>query len=292
MTVDRENGPSDVVDAPAEDELAARLTELESAITELRDRTVRPPRGPLGLPRPPTPREFMEYTDKYAIPATIAFLQANIRALQAFQAALKMLRGADRTRDRTADARERTMQLGTKTLDALDAALDDLKDAYREGALPDDSEARTILTEAQRLTDDIREELRLTAEPHQIDLQTGKRRTRGAMTSDPRVDPTEVESELDMLRERYETTPIDVEGPDDEDDGTDESSDTDERTGTDQAGGAGETDSVNGRRERRDDTVGADSDDDRDEAGVPDEFFEEDEDGTGGGENGPEYGER
>ena len=282
MTVDRENERSDVVDTPADDELAARLTELESAITELRDRTVRPPRGPLGLPRPPTPREFVEYTDEHAIPATIAFLQANIRALQAFQAALKMLRGANRTRTRTSDARDRTMELGAKTLDALDSALDDLKDAYREGALPDDSEARSILTEAQRLTDEIRDELRFTAEPHQIDLQTGERRTRGEMTGDPRVDPTEVEAELDVLRDRYETTRIDVEGPDDDE--TDASDIPDERTGTDDPHGGGETDSVDGRHARDDEPAGADLDDDRDESDVPDEFFEDDENGDGRGD--------
>lgn len=294
MTVDRDTETGESVDTQTDEQLAARLSELESAITELRNRTMRPPRGPLGLPRPPTPDEFVEFMDRQAIPATVAYLQANIRALQALQAALRLFRGTNEARTRTSDARERTAELGTKTLDTLDSALEDLKDAYREGSLPDDPSSRSILEEAQRLTDEIRDELRATTGARRRRTSMDSTRTRGEATGDPRVDPSEVETELEMLRDQYESTQIDVVGPTDEDPGTDDSSDSDERTGTDPAGGAGETSSVDGRSERDDEPAGADLDDDRDEADVPDEFFEDDEseDESGDGENGPEYGER
>lgn len=301
MTVDRDTQPGESVDTPTDEQLAARISELESAISELRNRTMRPPRGPLGLPRPPTPREFVEFTDDYAVPTTIAFLQANIRTLQAFQAALRLVRGTDEMSTRTVDARERTVDLGAKTLDALDSALDDLKDVYQEGTLPDNPDSRSILDEAQRLTDEIRDELRATTDTRRrTDMDST--RASGETTRDPRVDPNEVETELNMLRDQFETTKIDVEGPTDEDHNTDETNDTEEpsvtneRTGTDQSSGAGETNSVDGRSERADTRAGTDLDDDRDEADVSDEFFEDDEDGgedgSRGGEDGPEYGER
>lgn len=263
MTVDRDTETGESVGTPTDEQLAARLSELEDAVTELRDRSSRPPRGPLGLPRPPTPREFMEFTDRFAIPATIAFLEANIRALQALQATLRMTRGADEAGERATEVRERTAELGAKTLDALDAALDELRDAYRDGPLPSDSESRSILQEAQELTDEIRDELRETSSrrSHRQQSRTQIERTRGEATKDPRVDPSQVETELDMLREQYESTPIDVMGPTDDVDDTDGSDDIDERTGTDQPAGPGETSSVDGRHERDDSPEGTDKDD-------------------------------
>lgn len=277
MPVDRDPEAGESVGAPTDEQLAARLSELENAVADLRDRSMRRRRGLFGLPRPPTPREFVELTDRYGIPATIAFLEANIRALEALQATLRVARGSDDTRDRASEARERTAELGAKTLDALDAALEELKDAYREGALPSDPESRSILQEAQRLTEEIRDDLRAKTESSRRRTGRDSTRTRGESTRDPRVDPSEVETELEMLRDQYETTKIDVMGPGDEEDDTAGSDIPDERTGTDQAEGTGETDSVDGRHARDDEPAGADLDDDRDESDVPDEFFEDDE---------------
>lgn len=287
MTIDRDTDAGESVGTPTDEQLASRLAELEDAVRELRDRSRRPPRGPLGMPRPPTPREFMEFTDRYAIPATIAFLEANIRALQALQATLRMTRNADEAGDRASEARKRTAELGAKTLDALDAALQELQDAYRDGPLPSDPESRSILQEAQKLTDEIRDELRDTTgtRRRRSSSRRGESRTRGEATKDPRVDPTEVETELEMLRDQYETTQIDVMGPTDEDDITDDPGEMDDGTGTEQPGGPGETNSVDGRHEREDEPEGADLDDDRDEADVPDEFFEDDEDDSSVGES-------
>lgn len=203
-TADPVDPASDVTPA----ELADRVGELEDAVREIRRRTVRPPRGPFGLPRPPTPSEVLAFTDRHAIPATVAFLEANVRALEALQAALRLVRGADETRDQTRTARARTATLGSKTLDALDAALDDLQTTYREGGLPDDPAARSVLVDARRLTDEIREEL--SVEAHEADEDAHQAAddssdTRGTTTGDPRVDPAEVETELDVLRDEFGT---------------------------------------------------------------------------------------
>lgn len=211
--------------------LADHVDELESTIRDLRRETMQPPRGPLGLPRPPTPREFLEFTDRFAIPATVAFLEAHIKALQALQATLRFARGADETRDRVEDAQSRTAELGTKTLDALDSALDDLKDAYQEGAMPNDPEARTVLQDAQRLTNEIRHELQSARTPTgEHPSNTTADGSPGYATDDSPVDPEEVETELDVLRDEFQA------------DGSDDDSD-------DTSGSAGHGSSEDGREE-------------------------------------------
>jgi len=217
-------------------ELEARIDDLESTLRELRRESLRPPRGPFGLPRPPTPREFAEFTDRHAIPTTIAFLEAHIRALQALQAALRVVRGADETRERTTEARARTEALGRRTIDALDSALDDFADVIEAGRLPEDGEARSVLVDARRLTEEIRAELE-TAKKSQdentggspasesSEQRDGVDSSRGRETHDPRIDPSEIETELDVLRDE-----VDADGAgDDEGDGAgdDEGDDAD-----------------------------------------------------------------
>ena len=69
-----------------------RIAELEARIEELSVELGEPPRGPLGLPRPPTPGELLAFVDDHAIPTTIAVLEANVRALKALRGAIKLLR--------------------------------------------------------------------------------------------------------------------------------------------------------------------------------------------------------
>ena len=49
-----------------------RIAELETRIEELSAELREPPRGPLGLPRPPTPGELLAFGDDHAIPTTIS----------------------------------------------------------------------------------------------------------------------------------------------------------------------------------------------------------------------------
>jgi HPt (histidine-containing phosphotransfer) domain-containing protein len=141
------------------DDLETRVDELETTLAELRQE-LRPRRGPVGLPRPPRPREFLQFTERYALPTVIAMLEAQIRALEGLQA---VLRAMDRGRDaneRVDSTRERAESLGRETLDALDRTLEDLRNAVETGGLPNSPEARNLLSDAQRLTEEIESELR------------------------------------------------------------------------------------------------------------------------------------
>ena len=142
-----------------DDELAERVADLEDTLTELRDEIRRPPRGPLGLPRPPTPRELIEFADDFAIPAAIAALEANIRALEVLQQALRLADPARTAREESRGARRRAEQVGRVTLEQVDRALDDLAEAIEGGGLPSDPEARSIIEEARGLSAEIEERI-------------------------------------------------------------------------------------------------------------------------------------
>lgn len=140
------------------EQLDERVAELEELVRELQTELGEPPRGPLGLPRPPTPGEMLSFTGEYAIPTAIAMLEANVRALQALQQVIRVLdpersvvgEERDRLEARAADA-SRT------TLDRLEEALGDVENAVRESDLPREGEARDILEDARRINRDIRD---------------------------------------------------------------------------------------------------------------------------------------
>ncbi|WP_135830425.1 DUF7547 family protein [Halorussus halobius] len=140
------------------EDLDERVAELESHVRELRDELGRPPEGPAGLPRPPTPREVLSFTGEYAIPTAIAVLEANVRALKALQRVVTALdpeRSAvgqerDRLESRAADA-------SRATLDRLESALEDVETTIRENDLPREEEARSILDDARRVNREIRD---------------------------------------------------------------------------------------------------------------------------------------
>ncbi len=138
---------------PSDDELAERVAELEATLDQLRREIRRPPTGPLGLPRPPTPRELLELTDRYAIPTAIAVLEANVRALELLQ---RLIRLADTERAAEAEAdrmRGRAEAISRVTLDQLDGVLEELQ----EGALPREPESRQIIEDARQLRAELRE---------------------------------------------------------------------------------------------------------------------------------------
>lgn len=223
MTRDRETAGAEVEHDAVD--IVERLDQLEDSMRQLRREHRREDRSttrrPLGVPRPPTPRELLEFTDRHAIPATVAFLEANVRALEAAQAALRVARGGDEVRERATSVRERSTALSARTVDTLESALDDLARELRDGALPDDTVSRTILEDAQRLTDEIRSELAETRRGSRSreDAAAGSGES---TTARSRIDVTEVETELDVLRDEF--GPNSDDGPDepDSDGGPDE----------------------------------------------------------------------
>lgn len=139
---------------PSDDDLADRVAELEDTLEELREE-LEPSRGPFGLPRPPSPREIIRFTDEYAIPTAIAILEANIRTLQLLRAVLRGARGAPRGEE----VRDRASSLGRTTAESVDRALADLQAAIEGADLPQDDEARSLLEEAKGLNREIRDRL-------------------------------------------------------------------------------------------------------------------------------------
>ncbi|WP_193570019.1 MULTISPECIES: hypothetical protein [Halorussus] len=163
-----------------------RVEELETRVRELRTELGRPPEGPLGLPRPPTPREVLSFTGEYAIPTAIAMLEANVRALKALQQVIRLVdpersvvdEERDRLQSRAADA-------SRLTLDRLESALEDVETTIRESDLPRDDEARGILDDARRINREIRD--RIERERREVDEE--RRRERDINRERGRTDP-------------------------------------------------------------------------------------------------------
>ncbi|WP_435178387.1 DUF7547 family protein [Halorussus sp. AFM4] len=166
--------------------LDERVEELEARVRELRTELGRPPEGPLGLPRPPTPREVLSFTGEYAIPTAIAMLEANVRALKALQQVIRLVdpersvvdEERDRLQSRAADA-------SRVTLKRLESALEDVETTIQESDLPRDDEARSILDDARRINREIRD--RSDRERREVDEQ--RRRERDIDRERGRTDP-------------------------------------------------------------------------------------------------------
>lgn len=172
--------------------------ELSTTLQELRSE-VRDSRGPFGLPRPPTPREILRFSESYAIPTAIAILEANIRALELLAATIRAIEGSASGAER---GRERAESVGRATLERLEDVLADLQDAF-EGRPPSD-EARKLLDEARGLRDEIDERLGAPG------VEKSRGVTGGAddTTTDPRRSgrevPVDVEGELESIKRNLE----------------------------------------------------------------------------------------
>jgi hypothetical protein len=174
------------------DDLEARVEELEGALRELRAERRRPPRGPFGLPRPPTPGEVLRAADEHAVPAAIASLEATIHALELLRLGLRAGRAGSgsETARRATGTRRRAERVGDAALERLDGALDDLADAL-EGE-PTDPESRRLLSEAERLREEIDERVGETEGAEEPD---------GEGPEGPEVD---VESELQSIKDEQD----------------------------------------------------------------------------------------
>ena len=165
------NDPDDHDDRSGHDDredredLENRIEELETTLRGLQTELGRPPRGPLGLPRPPTPREVLSFTGEYAIPTLITMLEANVRALKALQQIIRLVDPEyDPTEKARSDLSARAGRASRATLDRLQDTLNDVEGALTEGGLPEEPRARRILEDARRLSDDIREEVTVGSE--------------------------------------------------------------------------------------------------------------------------------
>jgi hypothetical protein len=209
---DRDRTRDDEELARAAEELAGTLRDLRDDLDRERDgrrprgrRGRRDRRGPLGLPRPPSPREVLEFADEVAIPTVIAILEANIKLLEGLRRVIRLADAGREAERRGRDARDRAADAGRATLDRLSDSLADLQSAVERGDVPEAGE--DLLTDIQALRSEVDDRLATDG-----DRRDGRRETDDA---DGRRDrqsvDIDVDAELDSLRDRYR-------GDDEEDD--------------------------------------------------------------------------
>ena len=220
-----------------DDELAELVADLQATLRELQDEIEgdgrrigrRPPRGPAGLPRPPTPREMLAFASDYAIPTTIAFLEANVRALEMLQRVLRF-GDPDRTIEEGRRALDgRAARMGRDTVAALNEALARVETEIEEGSLPRSGDARDILEDARRLNRDVGDWIR--------DAETDADESRSRIRSDEAEEATaedvaieiDVDSELDSIRDEVRGDEGGADAGEDSEDRPDGDGDGDER---------------------------------------------------------------
>lgn len=138
-----------------DDDLQERIEDLEQSIRAIQeDLEDQAPRGPFGLPRPPSPSEFLRFADEAAIPAAIAILETNIKLLEALRRVIRLMEAGERHRAEGATAAGDMENLASQTVSKLDTVIADLEQVV-EGTPPDVA-GRDILEEAEALREEIR----------------------------------------------------------------------------------------------------------------------------------------
>jgi hypothetical protein len=191
-----------------DEDLAALVSELERTLRTLRteldgreggERRIGrgPRRDSPPLPRPPSPREVLRFTESYTIPTVVSLLEAAIRGLELLAATIRLLDGRDprgpgsddgnRMLDVSGAAADRAAETGRAALERVDDALAELQRSY-EGE-PEDPTARRLLADARELRAEIDERLRASVDPD------------GDAAPDDRPS-VDVEAELASLREQ------------------------------------------------------------------------------------------
>jgi hypothetical protein len=285
-----------MTDSRDDDEFAATADELSTALEELRDELKREqPRGPFGLPRPPSPGEVIRFADEVAIPGTIAILEVNIKLLETVQRAIRIVDTGRRARDRAEGARgqasesaSRLADVSDQTLRRLEDSLSDLQSALDGDGVPEDGAAGELLSEASDLRDDVESRLRSARDrDHTLDdfeeraNRADEARRVDAARDDDRTDGTgdggdgahsergggeergvevDVDAELETLKDRYSdddsATPA-GDRPEHEDGGGADG--TDDAGADDTAGGDAGADDTAGGDAAGDDAAGDDA---------------------------------
>jgi hypothetical protein len=146
-----------------ERDLTETTADLSETLAELRGELEGPPRGPLGLPRPPSPAELLRFTEQYTIPTTIALLEASIRLLDLLGAVLRAADGrpvdavAGRSRRSVPGGREHLAAASRETLQRLDDALAELQSAAQ--GEPSNPELQRLLEDARELRAEVDDRL-------------------------------------------------------------------------------------------------------------------------------------
>ena len=262
------------------DELADVLRELRDELRENRHQREQSGGLDIDLPSPPSPGELLTFTDEQLIPAAIAILEANIRALELLQSAIRLARPG-RAGEHASSVRSGAESLSRSTLERLDDVLVDLQDAAAEGGLPPDSEARDVVTEARRLRNEIDDALaERTDEPEdegdQDEPEEGEETEQDdedesdpfGFEEQPEVD-VDVEGELESIKAELGKVEEEPDQPRDEEGAADADADDSATDGVEDEDGEQDEDDT----DEQDDDDGRDGadDDERDGADGDDE---------------------
>ena len=194
-----------------DDDLESRVDDLERDIEALTDTIARrSPRGPFGLPRPPTPGELLRYADEAAIPAGIAILQANIRLLEALRQAIRLLESGEQARRRGNEISTEAATMRTQVLDQFDAAISELEQAIQ--GTPRDVPGHDIIADARTLRDDLESRIAET-EQGSIDATVEQKEESESIVSEGTT--IDIEAELESIKEEQSSD-------EDEDDSSDD----------------------------------------------------------------------
>ncbi|MFB6299337.1 MAG: hypothetical protein ABEH65_03665 [Halobacteriales archaeon] len=186
-----------MTDRGGRNELIDRIAELETTLEDLQSQLQRPPRGPLGLPRPPSPRELLRATDEVLIPTAIAILKTNIRILELLQRTIRLAESGGRVQEKGATARDRATELSRESLTRLEAILEDLTEALETGGMPQDPEARSIIEDARQLSREINTRLATPDEHPEATRSADRDPVEDTDEGDVSID---VESELESIK--------------------------------------------------------------------------------------------
>lgn len=140
-----------------ERELTAATDDLADTLEALREELQSSPRGPGGIPRPPTPGELFRFTEQYSIPALISLLETSIRVLELLGGAIRLAEGRA-FEDGSNERSDRLAEVSRSTLRKLDDALAEVQNAAA-GGQPDDPEVRRLLGEARSLREEVDDRL-------------------------------------------------------------------------------------------------------------------------------------
>ena len=198
------------------DELSGTLDRLQTELDDERGRPARrgdrdrrregrapPRRRERDRPSIPRPGRFLQFTEEYTIPTLIAFLEANIRALELLGGLLRLLRGGE-------VSERRVESVGRRTLGQVDDLLSGVQGAL-EGR-PSNPDARDLLEEARSLRTEIDDRIAGGALRREADSEVGRserrppeddgdRRARSSPASRARDAPVTIDVSDDDRRE-------------------------------------------------------------------------------------------